>query len=44
MPFTEGHEWLERGANVLLFGPLDVGKTHLVCGLGHALIDAGRPP
>lgn len=39
---ADGHEWLERRANVLLFGPPGVGKSHLVCGLGHALIDAGR--
>jgi len=42
MALSTGHEWLERGANVLLFGPPGVGKTHLICGLGHALIDAGR--
>ena len=28
--------------HVLLFGPPGVGKSHLVCALGHALIDAGR--
>lgn len=39
---AEGTEWLERGANVLLFGPPGVGKSHLACALGHALIDAGR--
>lgn len=39
---AEGHEWLDRGANLLLFGPPGVGKSHLVCGLGHALIEAGR--
>ena len=39
---AEGHEWLNRGANILLFGPPGVGKSHLVCTLGHALIDAER--
>ncbi len=39
---AEGHEWLDRGANVLLFGPPGAGKSHLLCGLGHALIEAGR--
>jgi DNA replication protein DnaC len=39
---AEGHEWLDRGASVLLFGPPGVGKSHLVSALGHALIDAGR--
>ncbi len=42
MALAEGHKWLDRGANVLLFGPPGVGKSHLVCGLGHALIEAGR--
>ena len=41
MALSEGAEWLDRGANVLLFGPPVVDKSHLVCGLGHALIDAG---
>ena len=39
---ADGVEWLDRGANVLLFGPPGVGKSHLVCALGHALIDAGK--
>lgn len=42
MELAEGQKWLERGANVLLFGRPGVGKSHLVCALGHALIDAGR--
>ena len=42
MALSEGHEWLDRGANVLLFGPPGVGKSHLASALGHALIDAGK--
>lgn len=42
MALAQGHEWLQRGANILLFGPPGVGKSHLIAGLGHALIDAGR--
>jgi len=33
--------WLGQGANLLLFGPPGAGKTHLVAGLGHALVDVG---
>ena len=42
MALTEGTEWIERGANVLVFGPPGVGKSHLVSALGHALIESGR--
>ena len=42
MSLSEGHEWLDRGSNVLLFGPPGVGKSHLVSAIGNALIDAGR--
>ena len=42
MALAEGHEWLDRGANILLFGPPGVGKSHLVCAVGHALVEAGR--
>jgi DNA replication protein DnaC len=42
MALAAGHEWLDRGANVLLFGPPGTGKSHLASALGHALIDAGR--
>ena len=39
---TEAHEWLDRGANILAFGAPGSGKSHLLSGIGHALIDAGR--
>lgn len=42
MALTEGHEWLDRGTNVLAFGPPGGGKSHLLSGIGHALIDAGK--
>ncbi len=39
---TQAHEWLDRGANVLAFGAPGSGKTHLLSGIGHALIESGR--
>lgn len=42
LALASGDAWLEKGANVLLFGPPGVGKTHVACGLGHALIEAGH--
>lgn len=38
---TEGDSWVEQGANLLLFGPPGVGKSHLICAIGHGLIDRG---
>jgi DNA replication protein DnaC len=35
-------DFLARGANVLVFGLPGRGKTHLVCALGHALIERGH--
>jgi DNA replication protein DnaC len=31
-----------QGRDLLLFGPPRAGTTHLVAGLGHAMIDAGH--
>lgn len=38
---AEGDAWIEQGANLLLFGPPGAGKSHLLTGLCHALIDRG---
>ena len=35
-------DFLDRADNVLLFGLPGVGKSHLACALGYALVDAGR--
>lgn len=35
-------EFLDQGGNVLIFGLPGVGKSHLACSIGHALVDAGR--
>jgi hypothetical protein len=34
-----GDAWLEKGANLLMFGPPGVGKSHLAAALGLALIE-----
>jgi DNA replication protein DnaC len=36
-------EFLERAANVLMFGLPGVGKSHAASALGHALVQAGHP-
>lgn len=35
-------EFVDRADNVLLFGLPGVGKSHLACALGHALVEGGR--
>jgi DNA replication protein DnaC len=37
---ARGH-FVDRADNVLLFGRPGVGKSHLACAIGHALVDAG---
>ncbi len=39
---VESRKWLDRGANVLAFGAPGAGKSHLLSGIGHALVDAGK--
>lgn len=36
-----GDAWLDKGANLLCFGPPGTGKSHLAAALGFALIDKG---
>lgn len=38
MALTESDAWLDQGANLLVFGPPGVGKTHLIASVGHALM------
>jgi DNA replication protein DnaC len=41
MALASGDAWLEKGANILLFGPPGGGKSHLSAALGLALIENG---
>ena len=41
MALSAGDSWLEKGANLILFGPPGGGKSHLSAALGLALIENG---
>lgn len=41
MALAEADSWINQGHNLLAFGPPGTGKTHLLAGIGHALIDRG---
>ena len=41
MALAAGDAWLEKGANLLLFGPPGGGKSHLAAALGLALVENG---
>src|SRR5207302_5840418 len=42
LALIEGDTWLEQGANLLVFGPPGVGKTHLIASVAHALVERGK--
>jgi len=42
MALAEADSWLAQGHNLLAFGPPGVGKTHLLAGIGQAMIDRGH--
>jgi DNA replication protein DnaC len=42
MALAAGDSWLEKGANLLLFGGPGSGKSHLAAALGLALVENGR--
>jgi DNA replication protein DnaC len=41
MALAAGDTWLEKGSNLLLFGPPGSGKTHASAALGRTLIENG---
>ena len=41
MALVAGDGWLERGANILVFGPPGGGKSHLAAAIGLGLIENG---
>jgi DNA replication protein DnaC len=42
MALASGEGGLDKGATVRIFGPPGVGKSHVGCGIGDVLINAGR--
>lgn len=40
--YLAGGEWIAAAENVVLVGPAGTGKSHLLLGLGHAAVAAGR--
>jgi DNA replication protein DnaC len=42
LTLATGEEWIDNGANLLVFGQSGTGKSHVVAAIGSALIEAGR--
>ena len=38
---SEQRQWVNQAENILFFGASGLGKTHLACGIGYALIEQG---
>ena len=34
-------DWIDRGANLIAIGNSGTGKSHILCAIGHALIETG---
>lgn len=41
MALAAGDSWLDKGANIIMFGPPGGGKSHLAAALGLALVENG---
>jgi DNA replication protein DnaC len=41
LALAAGDTWLDKGANLLAFGPPGSGKSHIAGALGHALVENG---
>src|SRR3984893_18548161 len=41
MALAAGDAWLDKGANLILFGPPGTGKSHLAAALSFALVENG---
>jgi DNA replication protein DnaC len=38
---AQQRQWVNQAENILFFGASGIGKTHLACGIGYALIEQG---
>ena len=40
--YATGNIWIKSGQNLLIFGPSEVGKTHLAAAIGEKLVESGH--